>query len=259
MPDFVTICEEGARAGGAVLKHWEGRFDVQEKAPADLVTQADLASQEAVRQVISQAFPDHAFVGEEDQSTDRPDADYCWIVDPLDGTTNYVHGMPFYCVSVALESRGKILAGTVFDPVTGECFIAALGDGARLDGKLISTSGVSTVSDALIAVSFPPRIEANTQEIHDFIEVVGACQAIRRFGSAALNLAYLAAGRLDGYWAHTIYPWDVAAGVLILREAGGVVTALDGGPFDVWRPAFVASAGEPLHTEFRSYLGKRGT
>ena len=258
MHDLVTICEDGARVGGAVLLDWQGRFGVQEKGPADLVTQADLASQEAIQEVVARAFPDHAFVGEETGSAARPEAEFCWIVDPLDGTTNYVHGYPFYCVSVAVESRGGVLAGAVFDPVSGECFTAARGEGARLDGKPISTSQVSTLSDALIAVSFPPKIGPETREIRDFVEIASACQAIRRTGSAALNLAFLAAGRVDGYWAHTIYPWDVAAGALLVREAGGLVTAIDGGPFDVWRPAFVASAGEPLHGEFRSYLGRGG-
>lgn len=255
--EFETVCELAARSGGAVLRDWSGKLRVREKGPADFVTEADLASQDSIRQVILGRFPDHGFVAEE--NTEPPHADRPnWVVDPLDGTTNFVHGLTHYAVSIAVEWGGTILAGAVYDPVSDECFTASRSGGARLNGAIISTSEASRVSDALVAISFPPRVRADTLEVADFVRIISDCQAIRRMGSAALNLCYVACGRMDAYWAHTIYPWDVAAGVLLVREAGGVVTAPGGTPFDLWRPAFVASATEPLHEDLKRYIRPAG-
>ncbi|MBI3462818.1 MAG: inositol monophosphatase, partial [Planctomycetes bacterium] len=218
MPEYIKICEEAARAGGAVLLDWAGRFSAREKGPSDLVTEADLASQEIIRQRLLTAFPDHAFLGEEDEIRQIDDGRPRWIVDPLDGTMNYVHGVPDYSVSVALVHQGQTLAGTVFNPVTRECFTAASGQGAFLNGARLRTSGVTSTAQALVAMSFAPRVRRDSPDVARFIEAIEACQGLRRMGSAALNLAYVAAGRYDAYWTTNTKAWDVAAGILLIRE-----------------------------------------
>jgi myo-inositol-1(or 4)-monophosphatase len=231
-----------------------GRFTVREKGPADLVTQADMASQEAIRQIIRDHFPDHAFVSEEDDTHIAEGYQSRWIVDPLDGTTNYVHQVPHYAVSVAYEHRGEVVAGAVFDPVRDECFTAAKGAGARLNGRPIRASRVVDLSQALVAASFSAKVEADSPEIDQFIRVLLACQGVRRTGSAALNLCYVAAGRFDAFWAMSTKAWDVAAGMLLVLEAGGIVTSLSGRPLDLAQPHPVASATAALHGPFRALL-----
>jgi len=264
MNDYISICEQAARAGGAVLMDWRGKFKVREKARADLVTEADLASQEAIRDLVLGAFPDHDFLGEEafpeDISSTAADSQqkssFRWIVDPLDGTTNYVHGLPGYSVSVALERDGEMIAGTIFDPISGECFTAEKGGGAFLAGERLATSHVESMAEALIASSFPPHVRRDDIDVTRFIDVLCECQAVRRLGSAALNLCHVAAGRLDAYWATSVKTWDVAAGLLIVREAGGLVTDLDGSPVDIANPRFAASATETLHAELLQLLSR---
>jgi myo-inositol-1(or 4)-monophosphatase len=259
MADYLDICEQAARAGGQVLLDWQDRFAVREKAPADLVTDADLASQRRVREILLGAFPGHGFLGEEgagDSPDGRPDSPYRWIVDPLDGTTNYVHGVPIYCVSIALEESGRIVVATVYNPVSQQCFTAAEGQGAYLNGDRLKTSDVTCLADALVAVSFGNKADRNSSEVARFVEVLPTCQAIRRFGSAALNLCMLAAGRIDVYWATSTQTWDMAAGLLLVQEAGGVITRIDGSPVDLADPRFAAAATEPLHQELLERLAR---
>ncbi len=280
--DYMRVCEAAARAGGRVVQDWAGRFDVRKKGPADLVTQADFASQEIVRKTVLTAFPDHCLLGEE--SGDCPNfrghrgeavvdengtvpfgtapaqaagtaapqaapqrAEYRWIVDPLDGTTNYVHGVPHYCISLALERNGRLLVGAVYDPVLDECFTAIEGRGALLNGRPIHVSGVSTISESLAAVGFPPNVPPDAPDLRIFLEMLPRCQAVRRTGSSALNLCYLAAGRFDLYWSYSTRIWDVAAGVLLVREAGGCVTSPAGGEFSLEEAHFLAAATPELH------------
>jgi myo-inositol-1(or 4)-monophosphatase len=256
MNDFLKTCEAAARAGARELLAWRGRFETREKAPADLVTDADVASQAAIRTVIATRYPDHLFIGEE--STTKLGAldtdEHVWLVDPLDGTTNYVHGFPCYAVSVAVARHRELLAGVIYDPLTDECFASESGRGAWRNGSAIHTGEVATVGEALLAVSLPARVKGDSPDLADFVRVVQVCQAIRRTGSAALNLAYVACGRLDGFWATHIHPWDVAAGVLLVREAGGVVTGRDGAEFDLWNPHFASAAGPALHRELMNVL-----
>ena len=256
MENFVEKCEEAARAGGAVLLDWVGRINVREKAPSDLVTEADLASQEAIRRVLMSAFPAHGFISEEEPLDRRDQPEYCWIVDPLDGTTNYVHGMHHFCVSVALERNGEVQAGAVFDPYSGECFTAQRGGGAFVNGQRLATSATSDLSRALVAVSFPPRVTAESVHIREFVQCLLQARSIRRMGSAALNLCYLAAGRLDAFWARNIQAWDVAAGILLVQEAGGTVTGLDGGPFSLAQPPFIAASTNRLHSVLTALVRK---
>ena len=256
MSELVETCELAARAGADELLAWRGRFQAREKAPADMVTDADLASQAAIRAVIAERFPHHLFVGEEQTiAVEVGDDEDVWLVDPLDGTTNYIHDYPCYAVSVAVARGRELLAGVIYDPLTDECFSAEQGQGAHLNGERVQTSQVATVGDALVAVSLPPRVAPDAPDLADFIRVVQVSQAVRRSGSAALNLAYVACGRLDAFWATKIRPWDVAAGVLLVREAGGIVTGRDGGKFELWKPHFVSAAGTQLHADLLRVLG----
>ena len=248
MHDFITVCEKAVRAAGATLQQWVGQFTAREKGPADLVTQADLAAQQAVEEIVLQAFPDHGLLGEEAAETTGK-SDYRWIVDPLDGTANYVHGVPFYSVSLALERAGELLVGAVYNPVSNDLFSATAGGGALLNGKPIHTSNVTELSGVMAAAGFPPGVTHQSPDYRVFHEAVACVQSIRRTGSAALNLCFLAAGWNDLYWSFGTKIWDVAAGVLIVREAGGIVTAPDGGDFILEQAQFVASAGPELQRQ----------
>ncbi len=254
MSDFITICEQAARAGGKVLIDWSGQLGVREKGPDDLVTEADFASQEAIQGVLLDAFPDHGMLGEEGAAIRGKDPQFRWIVDPLDGTLNYVHRVPNWCVSVAFEDRGQIVAGTVYDPLSEECYTAKAGGGAYLNGQPLRTSGTTELSDALMAASFPPRVRRDSPEVARFIDVLEACQGVRRMGSAALNLCYLAAGRFDGYWSANTHAWDIAAGMLLIREAQGVFTDLEGNEIDLENPHFLAAATPELHAQLLEVL-----
>jgi myo-inositol-1(or 4)-monophosphatase len=249
--EYLRICEEAVRLGGREIQSWVGRFKVREKGPADLVTQADLASQEAIRRLVLGAFPDHSLLGEEkvpDQPA-APRAEYRWIVDPLDGTTNFVHGVPHYSVSLALERNGQLVVGAVYDPALDECFTAAAGQGAWLNGRAIHTSGASALSEALAVVGFPYSVRRDSPDVLLFLQLLGRCHGIRRTGSTALNLCYLAAGRFDVYWSYSTSIWDVAAGVLMLREAGGHITSPAGGEFSLEEAHFLAAANRELHAQ----------
>lgn len=257
MNELLETCEVAARAGARELLAWRGRFQQREKAPADLVTDADLASQAAIRQEIAARFPHHLFVGEEKTTEfEMGDDDHVWLVDPLDGTTNYIHGYPCYAVSVAVVRGGELLAAVIYDPLAEEIYKSELGCGAFCNGMRLETSRVTTVGEALVAVSLPPRVGPEAPDLADMVRIIQESQAVRRSGSAALNLAYVAHGRLDAFWATKIQPWDVAAGVLLVREAGGMVTARGGGTFDVWAPNFLAAAGAELHADVLRVLGR---
>jgi myo-inositol-1(or 4)-monophosphatase len=264
MSDYLPVAVEAARAAGAVLIDWQSRFSVREKGINDLVTEADVAAQETVRQIVLKAFPDHDFLGEEEAAewkarglpTPERRSPYRWIVDPLDGTANYVHHLPAYAVSIALEHDDQIVCGCVFDPSSNECFTAAHNAGAALNGRPIRASTCQNLASAMVAVSFPPNVPRGSIEITRFIEVLHAAQSVRRLGSAALNLCYIGVGRLDSYWATSVSAWDVAAGVLIVREAGGIVTDIRGTPLAIDRPEMLAASTPQLHAEVRTLLDR---
>jgi myo-inositol-1(or 4)-monophosphatase len=264
-PDPLAVCEAAARAGGRVLGDWVGRFQATVKGHKDFVTEADYAAQREIRRIVLGAFPDHAFVGEEaDDGSPRPASGEPghsgrgtrWIVDPLDGTTNYVHGFPAYCTSVALAEGDEILVGGVYDPLRDECFMARRGGGAFLNGAALAAPRVSELADAVAAVSFPPRVTPESPAVADFLAAITELQTVRRTGSTALNLAYLACGRLHTFWARRIACWDVAAGFLIAREAGCAVGGFAAGaetvPLD--DPAFVAASTPELLAAVRKML-----
>jgi myo-inositol-1(or 4)-monophosphatase len=234
-----------------------GRVEARQKAPADLVTEADTASQDLIFRMLREKFPDHGLLGEEDCQPDgvsAGSAPYRWIVDPLDGTTNYVHGVPHFCVSVALEHDGELLVGVVYNPVADECFSATAGGGALLNGKRIHASSISTIGSALAAIGFPPGVNRDCPDLKAFLSTLPHCQAIRRTGSAALNLCYVAAGRFDATWSFSTRIWDMAAGVLLVREAGGVATSPSGGSLDLPSGQFLACANPQLHAELMLYV-----
>jgi myo-inositol-1(or 4)-monophosphatase len=253
--DFLSVAEYAARTAGKLLRDWTWQLDVREKGPSDLVTAADVASQELIQKILLGAFPSHGFLGEEKVSI-APDADgYRWIVDPLDGTTNYVRSIPAWAVSVALEQRGRIVAGVVYDPCRDECFTATAGGGAWLNGKPMRASGVERLEQAVVAMSLPAAVTDDAPALHEFCAVVLRAGAMRRIGSAALNLCYLAAGRFDAYWSSHTRIWDIAAGVLLATEAGATVTGRSGKRFDAEQPGFVAASTAALHCELFEALG----
>jgi len=256
-----------------VLLDWVGRFGVSSKGPRDLVTEADVASQREIRRVLLEAFPDHAFVGEEslpdhaaDARTAGRDASAAprltWVVDPLDGTSNYVHGFPAWCVSIALTRGDEILVGTIYDPVRDECFTAQRGGGARLNDAPIAVSGRVLLADTLVALSFPAHTTVDSVAVTDFLAVVPQVHSVRRTGSTALNLAWLACGRLDAFWVRRIACWDVAAGLLIVQEAGGCLGGFDEhaparGSIPLDDPAFIAACTPEILVGLRETLRGR--
>jgi len=265
LADYMAVCEKAIRVGGDAIQHWAGKFDVSKKGPADLVTQADLASQQAISRTIWEAFPEHRILGEEDAvlSIDANDinaasrrSEYRWIIDPLDGTTNFVHGVPHYAVSLALERNGELLVGAVLDPMQDECFTAAAGQGARLNGQPMHTSNVIALSEALGVVGFPPGVKPDSPDLLIFLRAIFRCQAVRRSGSTALNLAYLAAGRYDVYWSFSSQIWDVAAGILLLREAGGAICTPEGQAYQLDQRPFLSAANPTLLGQLHEMVGE---
>jgi myo-inositol-1(or 4)-monophosphatase len=260
---WLAAAVEAARRGAAELERWRARFSVKEKSRADLVTDADHASQKVVMETLLAAFPDHHFLGEEDavgksleETRPAPDAPPTWVVDPLDGTANYVHDVPAYCVSIGLFAGGKPVVGVIHDPRMNEVFTAAAGLGASLNGQPIRASAVATLRDGLISTGFPANVEGALRNYASWGKVMIQAQAIRRTGSTALNLAYVAAGRFDGYWAYDNYAWDVLAGAVLITEAGGVLTTTDGQSFDPFRPDLVATNGR-FHGELLRILTEK--
>lgn len=247
---YEKICEQAVRAAGRVLLEKLGRVSVREKAPADLVTEADIQAQEIASRMILEAFPDHAVLGEEETADARPvasDAEYCWILDPLDGTTNFVHGVPHFSVSLALRHRDALLTAAVFHPIADELFTATAGSGASLNGRPIRTSRVTTAAAALAGIGLPPGVDERSADLQAFLRALPQMQSMRRTGSAALNLAYVAAGRFDACWSFSTRVWDMAAGVLLVREAGGITTSPSGAPLNLTRGDFLACATPELH------------
>jgi myo-inositol-1(or 4)-monophosphatase len=255
--ELLEVCERAARMGGSVLLEWADRFTVREKGPSDLVTQADEAAQEAIRALIEARFPAHAFIGEEQSPPGKNlGSDFCWYVDPLDGTTNYVHRVPHYCTSVAVAERGSVVAAAIYDPVSRESYTASRGGGAYMNGQRIRTSTTTELAHALAAASFSSRVDPESIEIDQFIDMLLHCRGVRRTGSAALNLCYVAVGRFDCFWALTTKAWDVAAGALLVEEAGGSVSHWSGEGFELEHPHPAASATPELHREFVSLLAR---
>ena len=247
---FLEVATEAARAGGEILTQFAGSLsNIQEKGrPGDLVTEADKASEAAVLEILQRRLPNHAILAEESGDFgDKAQTPYLWAIDPLDGTTNYTHSYPFYAVSIGLLIHGVPSVGVVFNPGLGELFQAATGQGATLNQKPISVSQTAQLKDSLLVTGFAyDRRETIDTNYAEFCHLTHLTQGVRRGGSASVDLAYVACGRLDGYWERGLSPWDLAAGVVLVQEAGGQVTAYDQSPFELKTGRILATNG-PLH------------
>ena len=254
MPDPVflaTAIEIVLRAGAIQLERRESGFRVSKKSPIDLVTEVDLECEHMCRAVIAERFADHDILGEEfgasQSSAER--SRWRWVFDPLDGTTNYAHGLPIFCASLGLEIDGRAEVGAIYDPTRRELFTAERGRGAYVNGRRLAVSETPKLIDALMVTGFPYDVH---QDAEDLVELFGAflgrARAVRRLGSAALDLCYVAAGRFEAFWEQHLKPWDVSAGALIVEEAGGRITGMDGSPFDVAAAHLIASNGS-VHDE----------
>jgi len=252
--DYLETAIDLCRAAGDILNYYADRDKLVEfKGHANLVTIADKKSEELIIGGILSRYPSHSILAEESGAT-QSGAAVKWIIDPLDGTTNFAHGYPFYSVSIAVEEKGEIVCGAVYDPVREEMFSAARGAGAYRNGERLKVSNVDRLSQALLITGFPYNFRERLDTvIRQFGKFLVASQAVRRGGSAALDLCYVASGRLDGFWELYLQPWDTAAGHVILEEAGGRVTDFKGGPFSIYNKETLASNGL-LHDEMRSVL-----
>lgn len=251
---FLSTAIGAAHVGGRILQDWIGRFSVREKSRADLVTEADEASQTAIVQFLKNRYPLHGFLGEENLNDRDSTTDAFWIIDPLDGTSNYVHGFPYYAVSIALWLHDHIEVGVIFDPTRNETFAASFGNGATLNGQPIGTSGATELQSALGMASLPVATNPENPAVKRFLNALTKLQSVQRTGSAALNLAYVASGRIDCFWSSSLHPWDVAAGALLVAETGGIITKLDGSTFDIFVPDLLSAATATLGRELVTAL-----
>jgi myo-inositol-1(or 4)-monophosphatase len=241
---LTTAVEAVVRAGDVMLERFATDVHIDKKGAIDLVTDVDVAIEREFRARISERFPDHAVLGEEMGGSAAVPAGPCWVFDPIDGTTNFAHGLPIFCSSVALEIDGVAQVAAVYDPTRRELFTAERGGGAFLNGAPIHVSASATLLDAILVTGFPYDVHARVAEIVGlFGEFVGRARAVRRLGSAAIDLCYVAAGRLDGFWEKDLKPWDVAGGALLVVEAGGTITNYAGDPFRSRGRDVVASNG----------------
>jgi len=264
-PSFLPAISAIAREAGAlILGYFHQKVEIEYKGDADLVTAADRASETLIRERVAKEFPEHDVMGEEQGLNDRG-AEYRWYVDPLDGTTNFAHGYPVFCVSMALERRSaegaKRVAAVVYDPTRNELFSAEQGSGAHLNGQKIYVSKIAQMKESLLATGFPSHKRHKNPNIHFYHEITLRTHGVRRAGSAALDLCNVASGRFDGFWEFNLNPWDTAAGVLIVEEAGGKVTRFDGSPFLLDSRETLASNGllhDMLVREFEDIFAGRG-
>ncbi len=259
---WVPGAAEIAREAGARLREFYAQgVETEYKGDVDLVTVADRTVEKLIRTRLGEAFPEHGIFGEEG-TRERLEREFRWYVDPLDGTTNFAHGFPQFCVSLGLEQRrpdlkpdedGTLVAAVIYDPLRDEMFDAEQGRGARLNGKAIRVSRTPELAEALLATGFPSRKRHDSPNIHFYQEFTLRSHGVRRAGSAALDLAYVAAGRLDGFWEFNLNPWDTAAGILLVEEAGGRVTDFAGNPFRLDSREVLASNGL-LHPEMLGFF-----
>jgi myo-inositol-1(or 4)-monophosphatase len=259
---WVPAASEIAREAGARLREFFAQGVATEyKGDVDLVTVADRTSEKLIRERLAAAFPEHGIYGEEG-TRDRMEGEFRWYVDPLDGTTNFAHGFPQFCVSLGLEQRpaglaadqdGRLVAAIIYDPMRDELFVAEQGRGALLNGKPMHVSRTPELAESLVATGFPSRKRHANPNIHFYQEFTLRSHGVRRAGSAALDLAYVAAGRLEAFWEFTLNPWDTAAGILLVEEAGGRVTDFSGGHFKLDSREILASNGL-IHGELLGFF-----
>jgi len=243
---LATAIEAVIRAGDVQMAHFGGDMQVDKKGAIDLVTNIDIEVERSFRAMIAERFPDHEVLGEEFAQAAEHDEipRFCWVFDPVDGTTNYAHGLPIFCSSLALEIDGAPVVGAIYDPTRRELFSAERGQGAWLNGKPLRVSTPDALIDSLLVTGFPYSVQQESGELVGlFAEFLRSSRAVRRLGSAALDLCYVAAGRFEAFWEQKLNPWDVSAGALIVEEAGGRVTDSTGAPFRSRTGSIVASNG----------------
>jgi myo-inositol-1(or 4)-monophosphatase len=247
---MLNFAKETARgAGNILLEKFGKKIRVSKKGDIDLVTEADLASEKYVIERINTQYSQHAILAEESGViSGSDDTQWKWIIDPLDGTTNYAHGYPCFCVTLALEHRGELVIGVSYDPTRDELFAAERHQGASLNNKSINVSETRPLTESMLVTGFPYDLARHENLAGIFKSFLLKSRAVRRDGSAAIDLAYVACGRFDGFWEEGLNAWDVAAGILMIKEAGGKVTDFDGGDVDIYNPPFCASNGE-IHSE----------
>jgi myo-inositol-1(or 4)-monophosphatase len=261
--EFLVLAERTARAAGQMLREAQPRVhQVEYKGTVNLVTEMDTASEEFIVNEISSGFPEHAIIAEEGSEVDNS-SEYRWYVDPLDGTTNYAHGLPIYCVSLGLERSGELICGVVYDPSLDEMFTAVVDGGAFLNGKRIHVSAETELIKSLLVTGFPYDIrETELNNLDNFATFAKRARAVRRLGSAAMDSCWTAAGRFDGFWELKLSAWDMAAGVLICREAGGLVTDFGGEPYDLHTGRILATNGfihQPMQDVLAEVAAKRSS
>ena len=240
---YKKVAVEAALKGGSLIKRSVGKVaKISYKGRDNIVTDVDKASERMIIKIIRSHFPGHSILSEEKGAIGRG-SEYKWIVDPLDGTTNFAHAFPFFCVSIALEISGEVILGIVYDPMRDELFSAVPGAGAYLNGRKISVSGVKKLSGAFVATGFSYGNKRKDKNIPNFRRILMQTMAVRRAGSAALDLSYVACGRFDAFWEMDLKPWDSAAGYLIVKEAKGMVTKFDGTPYNPYDKNILASNG----------------
>ncbi|MFC1523847.1 inositol monophosphatase family protein [Thermodesulfobacteriota bacterium] len=252
---LITAGKAAVEAGTYIRDQYGQPHQVKHKGEIDLVTEVDTAAEKIICQRLSQYFPDIPFMAEESsRSSDRIPEGAVWIIDPLDGTTNFAHAFPWFAVSIAYAEEGRIRSGVIYHPLRDEFFYAASGFGAWLNGERIRVSDSPDLSGSLLATGFPYSIQDDVQQVLGAMEaILTRCQGVRRAGAAALDLAYLACGRLDGFWEIKLKPWDTAAGLLLVEEAGGMVTDFTGSPYSPTVPEIAASNGH-IHQEMVQHL-----
>jgi myo-inositol-1(or 4)-monophosphatase len=262
MPETLEIATKAAKTAGKFLKQSVGNIkEIRQKygQEKNLVTEIDKKSEKMIIEMVRTSFPDHSILAEEggDGSESRP-AEFKWIIDPLDGTTNFTHGFPVFCVSIGIEVEGKLQYGVIYDPNFDELFTAERGKGAYLNGNRVKVSKVNSLKQGLLVTGFPYNIVENPDHaVEHFTNFLMKAQAVRRMGSAALDLAYLACGRFDGFWEVALHPWDVAAGVLMVEEAGGRITDFSGAPYSIYNKQLLSSNGL-VHDEMKTVLASAG-
>jgi len=244
--EFIEGAEEAAGSALTLIrKNWQKTKQIQYKSSIDLVTTIDRQSEKRIVKILQKRFPKHSILAEEETTIGGQDSEYRWVIDPLDGTTNFAHAYPHFCVSIALERAGEVILGLVSDPLKAETFKAIKGQGAYLNNRKIHVSKEAELDKALLATGFPyDRREKTDFYISFFKNFMRSTQGIRRNGSAALDLCYVACGRLDGFWEFGLHAWDIAAGSIIVREAGGTMTDFSGDPFSILGTETLASNGK---------------
>ena len=240
----LEIAVSAAKKAAVILQKRFGNIsNVRKKAAEELVTEADTESEEEIISIMKSTFPDYGILSEEFGMLDTS-SEYRWIIDPLDGTVNFAHGVPIFCISIGLTFEGGVVLGVVFNPVAGELFTAISGQGTQLNGRPIRVSSVAALSDSLLVTGFPYNVNQIFNQVHTrYGNCLKAAQGLRRLGSAALDLCYVACGRFEGFWEQNLKPWDTAAGSLIAAEAGGRVTTFSNQPFTVDQPEILATNG----------------